>query len=132
MQSLFQRAQLLHHRLVDLQSPRGVDDGDTVALTQCFSDAGSRDLHYVGGASISIDRNGEISTEGLQLIYCCRPIDVSGNESGRAAFRLESPGELGSGGCLSGTLEPDHHHDRRRDCTELQSFAALAQHCSEL
>src|ERR1044072_5109954 len=107
MERFLEMLQLVHHLLVDLQSARRIERHHPIPLAHRLSHAGARDLLHVVGGTISVDRDIEIATERLQLIYGCWAIDVSGNESSRASFGLEFSRQFAGGCRFSGPLESD-------------------------
>ncbi len=125
--------QLVHHVVVDLQTAGGVDDDDAIARAarrpRCRPCAIFTTSCVV---AIGVDRNVELRAERLELVDGGGTIDVARDEPRLPAFALELARELRRGGRLSGTLQPDHHHDGRRHGAELESLAPLAEHGGEL
>src|ERR1041385_3480602 len=132
MERFLEMLQLVHHLVVDLQSARRIEDHQPITLVERLSDTGPRDLHDVVGGTISVDRDIEIATERLQLIYGCGAIDVGGNESSRASFGLEFSRQFAGGCRFSGPLESDHHYHGGGHGPELESLAPFAQHRGKL
>jgi hypothetical protein len=97
---LLEAAQLAHHLVVDLQSPRGVDDHDAVAGALRLVDARSRDPDHVLGVALGVDGDAELRPQRLELINGRGPVDVCGHEARRPPLRFELACQLRGGSRL--------------------------------
>ena len=125
-------AQLVHHRLIDLEAPGGVDDDHPVALLSCQFHTGPHDPHDIGRRAVRIHRHIELLPERLELVDGGGTIHVRCHEPHRAPLALELPRELRARRGLPRSLQPDHHDDGRRQGRHLEPFAPLAEHHGEL
>ena len=129
---ILQAAQLVHHLLVDLQAARGVEYDDAIPLAARQLESRTRDLHDVLRRAIREHGNAEFAAERFELVDRRGTVHVRRDHPNLSPFRLQSSRELRRGRRLSGALQTDHHHDRRRDARELESLATLAEHRREL
>jgi len=128
----FETFELLHHVVVDLQTPGGIDDHHTIACALGLLDAGLGNSHDVLRIALGIDRHIELCAERLELIDGRRSVDVAGDKTRRPILGLELSSELGGGGRFSRSLETDHHHDGWRNGAELEALAPFSEHRGEL
>jgi len=131
-QCFLEARQLLHHRFVDLETSRGIDDDDAIAFALGLFDPRLRDADDVGRRAIGIDRNVELFTKRFELIDGGGAVDVGGDKACRAPFLFELERQLRRGRRLSRPLQPDQHHHGGGDGREFEPFAPFAEHGGEL
>ena len=123
---------LVHHLLVDVQPPGGVEEHEVRAR-----DARVRDpLEAQVGRLLSlpeVDRDVDLAAEHAQLLHGRRALDV-GRDQQRAALVLLAQvlRQLGAGGGLARALEPRHQDDGRPGLRELEARVLGPEELHEL
>ena len=108
------RRDLLHHRLVDGQTARRIDDYDIAALLAGVFDRVLRDLHGVRVSLFGVDLHADLTAQHLQLVDGGRTVDVAGDEQHMAPLLLfEEGGQLAREGRLARTLQTGDQDDGR-------------------
>ena len=93
--SLFDGANLLHHRLVDGQTAGGIDDYKVVVVLFRLFDGVQCNLHGVFRLGLAVYGNANLLAKHLQLVDSCGTVYVAGYEQGISVFLLlEEKGEL--------------------------------------
>ena len=106
---------LLHHRLVDGQTSRRIDDHDVEGVLAGVLDGVLRDLHGVFVPLLGVDLDADLAAEDLQLVDGRRTVDVARNEQHLPALlRLDVGRELAREGRLARALETGDENDGRR------------------
>jgi len=110
----FDRRDLLHHRLIDGQTARRIDDHDIAALLAGVFDRVLRDLHGVRVSLFGVDLHADLTAQHLQLVDSGRTVDVAGDEQHMAPLLLfEEGGQLAREGRLARTLQTGDQDDGR-------------------
>ena len=65
-----------------------------VAVAAGLLEAGTGDLHDVGGGAVGVNGDAELSAERFELIHRRRTINVRCHEQGRAPLLLQQLGEF--------------------------------------
>ena len=112
--------ELVHERLVDCQSSRGVEDDDARPLLPRPVHAEPADGDRIGDPVGGVHRDAELSAEDDQLLDGGRTLEVGRDEHHAAPLLLEAPGELGAGGRLAGALQAAEHDHRRPPGLEVE------------
>ena len=112
--------ELVHERLVDCQSSRGVEDDDARPLLPRPVHAEPADGDRIGDPVGGVHRHAELSAEDDQLLDGGRTLEVGRDEHHAASLLLEAPGELGAGGRLAGALQAAEHDHRRPPRLEVE------------
>ena len=106
---------LLHHRLVDGQTSRRIDDHDVESVLAGIPDGVLRDLHGVFVPLLGVDLDADLAAEDLQLVDGRRTVDVARNEQHLTSLlRLDVGRELAREGRLARALETGDEDDGRR------------------
>ena len=112
---LFDRRDLLHHRLIDGQTARRIDDHDVETVLTGVFDGIFGDLHRIFIPLFSIDFDSDLSAQHLELVDGRRTIDVARHEQHLASLlALEHRRQLAREGSLTGALQTGDQDDRRR------------------
>ena len=120
------RRQLLHQSVVDLEPARSVDD-DNVSSGVCglFESA----LGQFWSLAFPVDEDGDTHTasEGLELIYRGRSLQICCHQERFLGFLAEQVGQFGGCGGLARALQSNHEDDQRR--RDLCQFSRLCSKC---
>src|SRR5690606_17999225 len=108
---LLQAAQLIHHLVVDLETAGGIQDHHAVPGSPRLLYPRLRYANNVRSTTVSMNRDIELPSQGFQLVYRGRAIHVTRDQTCWAPLGLQLASELSGRGRLSGSLQPDHHHD---------------------
>ena len=123
--------QLVHQRLVDVQAACGIEKHDVVAVV-----AGIFDGFLRNGDRIDLTHleNGDIQllSDDLQLRDGRGTVHVARGEQRAMSLLTEIARELGDVRRLTGALQADHHHNRRRSGSEGQLGVCTAHERGEL
>ena len=68
---------LLHHRLVDGQTARRIDDDHVVAVLTRMLDGVLGNLHRIAVSLLGVDLDANLAAEHLQLVDGRRTVDVA-------------------------------------------------------
>ena len=131
MDSLADVFQLVHQRLVNLQTAGRIDDDVVVAVVACVAHGGLGDFHRVFGAHLK-HRDARLPADDLKLLDRGRAVDVARNEQRPAAAALEHLRELRRVRRLAGALQTAHHDDGRRVRGHFQPLLAAAHQRGQL
>ena len=124
--------QLIHQRLVDVQTTGGIQQQQIVAvltgmLKGMLCDGDGIALTFL------INGNAQLRTDHLQLLNSGRTINVTGAQQRTAAFLfLEPAGQLGDVGGFTGTLQTHEHDDRGRTVGHVHTALASAHQVAQL
>ena len=120
-----QRADFVHHRRVDRQTARGVDEQHLVVMLAREVERGERDIDGALSGIRGEEVDARLRGHGLQLFDGCRTVDVGGD---RQHFFLvifaQQSREFADGRRLARALESRHEHHRRRLRGQIQSLVS--------
>ena len=106
--------QLLDHRVVDLEPPRGIDDHGVETLVRRGRHGVLDDRRHIDARAFRVHRHADPAPQRLQLVDGRRSVDVSGDQHDLAPGFLEMQREFSRRGGLAAAVETGQHHDRRR------------------
>ena len=92
---LLDRPQLVEHRLVDVQPPRGVEDERRQARAAPPRRAPRAQMSTGLLAGLADDGDAELRAERAELVDGGGPVDVGGGQERMLALLLEVAGQLG-------------------------------------
>ena len=121
---LLDAAQLVHQRLVDLQTSRGVDNDDVKSRVCRVTDGRSCDFNRVRFVAKGEDGGLDVFADDLQLLNGRGTVNVGRNEQGIATLLSQQCGELAGMRRLAGALQPAEHEDGWRTTRECQGLRA--------
>ena len=127
----FDRLQLAHQRLVDMQPPGGIEDHQVVPVVLGVQHCPPRNLNRVILPHFK-HRDACPLTDHFQRVNRRRTIDVARNKQRAFALSLEMECEFCRMGCLTGTLQSTHHYNRRGLALEVQTGIAFPHQGSQL
>ena len=119
--------ELVHHRLVDMEAARGVEDDHVTPALPGDLEAGASDLQRGRADRAGVDLDADLVAELDELVDRGGPVDVGGDQQRPLSLLAQADRQLGGGGRLAGALEADQHQDRRLG-VELERVSLAAQH----
>ena len=122
------RAELGHHRLVDLQPPGGVEEHRAMPEFRACSSARARS--GPGALVFCEDRDFDLRAERLQLLDRRRPVHVAGDEQRTPSLLAQTQREFGGLRRLAAALQSGEH-DRRRPARRKRSGSPRAHQLDE-
>ena len=123
---------LLHHRRVDLEASRRVDDDRVKAPVAAVGEAGGGNRLRWRVSPQAEDLNADLPTQGLQLIDGRRPIHVGRHQQRAAPLLPQVQPQLGGGGGLACPLQACHQHHGWGFGRPGQGGLAAAHHLHQL
>ena len=110
---LFDRLDLAHHLLIDVQASCGVENDDIAGSPSRLVEAMRRDLDR---STASLRKHGylDLRPQHLELVNGRGSVNIGGSKQGEMPLLLEMIGELRAKRRLPRSLESRDHHDRRR------------------
>ena len=105
--------QLVHERLVDVQTARRVEENHVVAVPDGVGDGGFRNVDRVRLPHLE-DGDAELSADDLKLLNGRRTVDVAGDKQRIFILLFEQARKLRAVRRFTGALQADEHHDRGR------------------
>jgi hypothetical protein len=127
-----QRANFVHHRFVDVQPARRVDEQHVVESAPRFVDGSFRDVHRRLVRRSRRDVDPELLAEPRELQHRGGTMHVGADHQRALALaRLEPQRKLRRSRRLAGALKPREQHDRRRLRAQVERTHALAHHAHE-
>jgi hypothetical protein len=114
-----------------VQAAGGVDDHDVTPLRLGLLDAPGGRLDRVGRAPL-VDGHLQRLAERLQLLDGGGPVDVAGDQRGRALLLGQQASQLSAGGGLAGALQAGHQDHGGRAVRERELGAGLAHKAGQL
>ena len=123
--------QLVHHRVVDVETARRIQDHHVHAALTRHLEAGSCDLERRRADRPGMDLDADLVAKLDQLVHGSGPVDVGRHEQGSLSVPPEAHRELRGRGRLSGALEADHHQDGGASL-ECEAMPLAAEHRDEL
>ena len=122
---------LVHHRLVDSQTARRIDDNHVAHRIDGILHGALGDSHGVFAVA-AVDAHALLVTQGLQLVGCSGAVDVASGKQRVVALLCQTIGELGGSGCLARALKAQHHDDAGDAAAKVQAHGLAAQKRREL
>ena len=111
----FQADKLLHHRSVDLETARRVDN-EVIAVVRDRAFRGiARDFTHVHVSAFGIDFNADFFAEDFELVDCGGTVDVACGEKDAFSAFPDIGGEFCAGSGFAAAVQTDHHNDVRTD-----------------
>ena len=111
---LFDIEQLFHHRFVEMQSARGINEKHIVAVFLGMTDGVSCYFNGRNLVALGINRYPELIADYLQLGYRGGSVNIACGKKRIFALPLEKPRELSALCGFTRALQAHHHDDRRR------------------
>ena len=119
--------ELIHHRRIDGEPPRGIDDDHLITVPPGLVHslhANRNRILRTGGIE---DSGPDLLTQNLQLLHGGGPVDVRGDQINLFTLGGNQARQLARGRRLSATLKTGQH-DRRRDAAAEFQLAAHPAH----
>ena len=122
-----QGADLVHHALVDVQTPGGIDDEHVLVVPAGPVVGGAGYGHRVLVLGAGEELGPDLRGQGAQLLDGRRAIDVAAHHHDLLLLALRQPaGQLGDAGGLARALKPRHQDHRRGLGGQVQGLVGLA------
>ena len=123
--------ELVHERLVNVQTACGVEEDHVVAVPHGVSDGCLCDIDRVCLAHFE-NGNAELSADDLQLLDGGGAVNVAGREQRIFVLLFEQAREFCAVGRFARALQADQHHDGRRLGSDLDLLVLAAHERGQL
>ena len=119
--------QLVHQRIIDLQTAGGIQDDDVIAMVPGMSHRLLGDEFRFFGAH-GENRYPGLFTDDLQLLDGRRTVDVTGHQQRPASLAAVILAQLGGMGGFTVALQAAHHQNRLALILDVQVLRLVAAH----
>ena len=124
--------QLLHERVIDMESARGIDQENVAAAGPGLHKRRAAELQRIIDALSPETGKIEVSGNHGELFPGSRPVHVDGEQQGPMTVAVQPAGQLSGRGSLARTLQAHHQVDGRRLAGEGKSGGFPSQQLHQL